>query len=227
MKQIFLDTETTGLEPKDGHRIVEVVAIACSNRRFADEETFHHFCNPERDIEQEAQSVHGLTADFLADKTVFADIANDLQDFLRDGEIIIHNAEFDCAFLDSEFERCGLPPVKSIAKKITCSLKLSRQKNITLRRHRLEDLCRHFGVDDSARTSHSALLDAKLLAQVYYAMMREQMPMAMKESITKMMVQPAAKVQLLAATAEELTAHEAYIESMEKDAKVEALWRAH
>ena len=222
MRQIFLDTETTGLSPRDGHRIIEVVALAYHQRRPLDDGCFHRFCNPQRDIDADAQKVHGISTEYLADKSVFSEIAPALQDFLRGGEIIIHNAAFDCEFLDAEFSRCGLPPMKQISGRITCSLVLSRQKN-PLRRHRLEDLCRHFGVDDSARVTHSALLDARLLAQVYYAMTREQMPMDIRAAAAE--IKPAAAVRLLTASPAEVAAHEAYLSDMEEESSLAAVWR--
>lgn len=224
MKQIFLDTETTGLSARDGHRIIEVVALAYHQRRPLDEGCFHRFCNPQRDIDAGAQKVHGISAEFLSDKPPFAEFAPILQDFLRGGEIIIHNAAFDCEFLDAEFARCELPPMKQISGRVTCSLEMSRRKNTALRHHRLEDLCRYWGVDDSARVKHSALLDAQLLAQVYYAMTREQMPMNMR-AVAAPAVTAAAAVRLVAAKPLEVAAHESYLDDMEKESSVTAIWR--
>ena len=182
-REIFLDTETTGLEVKNNHKIIEVAAIAYQNRKALDGGIFHSYCNPQRDIEVEAQKVHGMDASFLKDKPLFADIAQSLQDFLRGGDIYIHNAEFDCGFLDAEFKKCNLPPLESIAGSINCTVKISKQKNPHMHRHNLVTLCNHYKVDDSARTKHNALLDVKLLANVYYAMTREQMDIMMKAGI--------------------------------------------
>ena len=221
MKHVFLDTETTGLEAERGHRIVEVVAIAYENRRQDGE--FHSFCNPERAIDAQAQKVHGITPAFLQDKPVFSTIAEELAEFLRGNEIIIHNAEFDCAFLDAEFKLCKMKPVRDLCK-ITCSLELARRRVTGLRHYRLEDLCRHFGVDDSARVTHNARLDAQLLAGVYYAMMREQMPMTMRYE------NPVANVAAVPVIAAEVSdaeraVHEKYLDVMESENKVKPIWR--
>ena len=222
--KIFLDTETTGLDAEKGHRIIEIVAIAYENRQAISQDgIFHEFCNPQREIDVDAQKVHGLDAAFLADKPLFGDIAARLQDFLRDREIFIHNAAFDVAFLNKEFERCQLPKTEKIATNIVCTLEMSRLKN-AIRRHRLEDLCRHFNIDDSARTTHSALLDARLLAQVYFAMAREQMSIDItygKKNITN--VTAAAIISQLA-NADEIAAHQAYLEDMEAQTKIKPLW---
>ena len=224
MRQIFLDTETTGLEAERGHRIIEVVALSYQDRRQAEDDKFHHFCNPQRAIDAEAQKVHGIDSEFLADKPAFAEIAPALQDFLRGGEVVIHNAAFDRSFLDAEFARCKLPPTAEICK-IVCSLEMSRAKVPGLRHYRLEDLCRHFGVDDSARTTHNALLDAKLLAQMYFAMTREQMPMAMSYRAARRTPQRAAPIIARPASEKELAAHEAFLDAMEKETGAPPIWR--
>ena len=223
--QIFLDTETTGLEAERGHRIIEVVALRYAQRNVAADGEFHHFCNPQREIDADAQKVHGFSAESLADKPPFEEIAADLQLFLQDAEVIIHNAAFDCAFLDAEFKRCGLPMMNKICGKITCSLQLARQKVSGLRHYRLEDLCRHFGVDDSARTTHNALLDAKLLASVYFAMMREQMPMTMRYDVPTAAAVDVAPIIVAVASQSELAAHEQYLTDMQNETKTAPIWR--
>ena len=228
MKQIFLDTETTGLKVAEDHRIIEVVAMIYESRTSVEASIFHEYCNPERDISEGALSVHGMDQDFLADKPLFADIAENLQDFLRGGEIIIHNAAFDCDFLDYEFSRLSLPPVEKIADSIVCSLTLSRRVNLALRRHRLEDLCRHYNIDDSARTTHNALIDTRLLAQVYRAMTRGQIPMDIKMGSPEQQQQmdAAAPVLVRLATTEECAEHENYLRDMEADTGVKPMgWR--
>lgn len=221
MKHIFLDTETTGLEAERGHRIVEVVALAYENRQPKDD--FHSFCNPERAIDAQAQKVHGITPSFLEDKPIFSAIAKELAEFLDGNEIIIHNAEFDCAFLDAEFGRCKMPPIREICK-ITCSLELARRRVTGLRHYRLEDLCRHFGVDDSARVTHNARLDAELLAGVYFAMMREQMPMTMSYDNRALDIE-ASPVIASHLSEEERAAHERYMDIMESENDVKPIWR--
>lgn len=165
---IFLDTETTGYTG----RLIEVGAIACRNGQMTDDdETFQKYCNPQCPVDFGAYRVHGLSEKFLANKPLFKDVAKDLQEFLRGKNIVIHNSSFDVGVLDREFADCGLPPMKEVAASITCSLKLARKKLFGLESHSLDNLCRHFGVAGN-RTYHGALLDARLLAQVYFAMMR-------------------------------------------------------
>ena len=224
MRQIFLDTETTGLEVERGHRIVEVVALTYPDRRTNAFESIHFFCNPHRAIDADAKKVHGISDEFLADKPDFSEIAEQLQNFLQGGEVIIHNAAFDKGFLNSEFKICGMPPLEDICK-ITCSLEMSRLKNQGLRHHRLEDLCKHFGVDDSERTTHSALLDARLLAQVYFAMTREQIAMSMSRGAKAKDILQARKIISRAPSATELAAHELFLDAMEKDTGIKPLWR--
>jgi DNA polymerase-3 subunit epsilon len=169
-----------------------------------------------------------MGAEFLASKPRFAEIALALQNFLRDAELIIHNAAFDCDFLDSEFERLNMPPVRNITHNVLCTLNLSRRQNTFLRRHRLEDLCKHYGVDDSERTKHNALLDAKLLAEVYLHMTRGQLAMRMsllspiRASVTP---EKAVPVRFFAASEEEIAAHNAYLDTMEKETGVRPLWQ--
>ncbi len=224
MKQIFLDTETTGLGVERGHRVIEIAALAYCDRRGAAEE-LHYFCNPQREIDRGARDVHGITEEFLADKPLFADIAAELCEFLREGEIMIHNAEFDREFLDAEFKRCGMPPLSKFNPNITCTLEMSRQKNLGLSRHRLEDLCKHWGVDDSGRQTHNAMLDVRLLSQVYFAMSREQISMAMPDSAPSIEMPPPPPAALLAASAAECAAHEAYLNAMEKETGAPSVWR--
>lgn len=224
MRQIFLDTETTGLEAERGHRIIEVVALSYLDRRQTEAGRVHYFCNPHRAIDPDAQKVHGIDVEFLADKPDFSVVAEELRDFLRGGEVIIHNAAFDSGFLNAEFARCKLSPLEDICR-VVCSLEMSRAKVQGLRRHRLEDLCKHFGVDDSSRTTHNALLDAQLLAQVYFAMTREQMPMAMPSRGAPRMSLRAAPVITRAVSAQELAAHEAFLTAMEEETGVKPIWR--
>ena len=179
-REIFLDTETTGLTVEDKHRIIEVAAISYVNRKPLENGVFHSYCDPQREVPADAVEIHGMNNSFLTGKPLFADIAKLLQDFVRDGDVYIHNAEFDSKFLDNEFKAVGLPPLAEVAHSVSCTIKISKSKNPHMHRHNLDTLCRHYGVDDSARGKHNALLDVKLLANVYYAMTREQMAMGMK-----------------------------------------------
>ncbi|OIQ89571.1 DNA polymerase III subunit epsilon [mine drainage metagenome] len=172
MRQIFLDTETTGLYHAQGHRVIEVAAVEVVNRRLT-KNHFHYYLNPERDIDQGAQEVHGISLEFLQDKPHFADISKDLIAFIADSELIMHNAPFDVGFLNAEFGLMGLQPVEAIVAKVTDTLKIAKEMRPG-QRNNLDALCRHFGIDNSRRTLHGALLDAELLADVYMAMTRGQ-----------------------------------------------------
>lgn len=172
MKQIFLDTETTGLYPDQGHRIIEIAAIETVNRQLTGNH-FHQYINPERDIDPAAQEVHGITLDFLQDKPLFESIAKEFIAFIKDSELIIHNAPFDVGFLNSELGRLGLQPVHEVCGKITDTLKMAKDARPG-QRNNLDALCRHFEIDNSRRALHGALLDAELLAEVYMALTRGQ-----------------------------------------------------
>ncbi len=163
MREIVLDTETTGLDPYQGHRIVEIGCVELINR-IPTGTTYHVYVNPERDMPAEALAVHGLTSEFLADKKLFTEIADELVAFLGDAKLVIHNAGFDLAFLNAELERCTKPLITR--ERAIDTLTLAR------RRHpggpnKLDDLCLRYGIDNSRRTKHGALLDAELLAEVY------------------------------------------------------------
>lgn len=172
MRQIFLDTETTGLYPEQGHRVIEIAAIETVNRRPTGNH-FHQYLNPEREIDAAAQEVHGITLEFLQDKPLFESIADDFIQFVKDSELIIHNAPFDVGFLNSELGRLGLQPVATFCDKITDTLKMAKDARPG-QRNNLDALCRHFEIDNSRRTLHGALLDAELLAEVYMALTRGQ-----------------------------------------------------
>jgi DNA polymerase III subunit epsilon len=163
MREIVFDTETTGLDPYQGHRLVEIGCIEMLNR-FATGEVFHRYINPEREMPAEAEAVHGLTVAFLRDKPVFADIAVELIEFIGDSPLVAHNATFDLSFLNAELERVRHPPVQR--DRLVDTLILARRK-YPGSPNRLDDLCSRFGIDLSRRTRHGALLDAELLAEVY------------------------------------------------------------
>jgi DNA polymerase-3 subunit epsilon len=163
MREIVLDTETTGLDPYQGHRLVEVGCIELINR-IPSGQTFHRYLNPERDMPVEAFSVHGLSEEFLKDKPPFAEIAADLVAFMGDAQLVIHNAAFDIGFLNAELERAGHTPLRR--DRLVDTLLLARRK-FPGGQNRLDDLCARYGIDNSRRTKHGALLDAELLAEVY------------------------------------------------------------
>jgi DNA polymerase-3 subunit epsilon len=172
MKKIFLDTETTGLDPNQGHRIIEIAAVEMINRQLSNNQ-FHVYINPEREIDEAAQEVHGLTLDFLSDKALFQDIAQDFIDFIADSELIIHNAPFDLGFINMELGRIKKGEVEDYVEKVTDSLAMARELRPG-QRNNLDALCRHYGVDNSQRNLHGALLDSLLLSEVYIGMTRGQ-----------------------------------------------------
>lgn len=233
MRQVVLDTETTGLEPEAGHRIIEIGAVEIVGRRLTGRH-FHQYLNPDRAIDEGAQAVHGLTEEFLADKPRFADIAEPLQAFLSGAEVIIHNAPFDVGFLDAEWRRLSRRPESTASLcEITDSLILARRLHPG-QKNSLDALCRRYDVDNTQRTLHGALLDAELLADVFLAMTGGQTALGLGGEETKGMgaapeVIPATPKQwpttprvALSPGAE--AAHRAYLEGMEHSAGTPPLW---
>lgn len=163
MREIVLDTETTGLDPFQGHRVVEIGCIELFNR-IPTGQTFHRYINPQRDMPAEAFSVHGLSAEFLKAHPCFVEIVEDLIQFLGDAPLIIHNAAFDLAFLNAELERCGRPLI--VRERLVDTLLLARRKH-PAGPNSLDHLCSRYAIDNSRRTKHGALLDAEILAEVY------------------------------------------------------------
>jgi DNA polymerase-3 subunit epsilon len=163
MREIVLDTETTGLDPYQGHRLIEIGCVELLNR-IPTGQVFHHYVHPERDIPAEAFAVHGISADFLKDKPRFCEIADDLLAFLGDAPLVIHNAAFDYGFINAELERVAKPPVDR--GRLVDTLLLARRKH-PAGPNRLDDLCIRYRIDSSRRTKHGALLDAEILAEVY------------------------------------------------------------
>jgi DNA polymerase-3 subunit epsilon len=226
MRQIFLDTETTGLLPAQGHRIIEIAAVEVINRRVT-KNHFHVYMNPEREIDQGAQEVHGITLEFLQDKPAFADIVDEFLDFINGAELIIHNAPFDIGFLNAELGRIDRANVEHTCTSIIDTLKMAKDMRPG-QRNSLDALCRHFGIDNSKRTLHGALLDAELLADVYMAMTRGQESLmmdmvefsAISSEIAVVRSQP---LVVILADPEELLAHQAYLEGISKSGK--SLWQ--
>jgi DNA polymerase-3 subunit epsilon len=224
---VVLDTETTGLEAKEGHRIIEVGAIEVEARRIT-ERRFHHYVNPERDSDEGALAVHGLTRHFLEDKPKFGEIADDLLEFVKDAEVVIHNAAFDRDFLDAELARLGRPPFAQHCLKVTDSLQLARELHPG-KRNSLDALCERYQVSNAHRTLHGALLDAGLLAEVYLAMTRGQDSLTIDEMaddgvLANLGPIDADQLIVLAAGPDEIAAHEALLDGIEKEAKA-VVWR--
>ena len=172
MRQVFLDTETTGLNVADGDRIVEIGCVELENRRYTGR-TLHHYVNPQRSNHPDALRVHGISDEFLADKPPFAAVADELASFIAGAEVIIHNAAFDVGFLDAEFERLQRGRFATHAQAVNCSLQMARER-YPGKGNSLDALCRRLEVDNSHRELHGALLDARLLAEVYLNMTRGQ-----------------------------------------------------
>lgn len=220
MRQIFLDTETTGLSPALGHRIIEIAAIEVVNRRIT-QNHFHVYLNPDREIDQGAQEVHGITLEFLQDKPRFAEVADEFLDFVAGAELIIHNAPFDVGFLNAELGKIERANIEEACASITDTLKIAKD-NRPGQRNSLDALCRHFGIDNSKRTLHGALLDAELLADVYMAMTRGQESLMMdlveapSASGDMSVVVRSKPLTVLTANEDELAAHQEYLEGLTK-----------
>ena len=225
MRQIFLDTETTGLYPAQGHRIIEIAAIEVVNRRVTSNH-FHVYLNPDREIDPAAQEVHGITLEFLQDKPRFANVVHEFLDFVSDAELIIHNAPFDVGFLNMELGKLEKNAIEKTAGKITDTLKMAKDLRPG-QRNNLDALCRHFGINNAKRTLHGALLDAELLAEVYMAMTRGQDSLMMdlddhQELAANMALNDRTKpLVVLSANAEELESHQVYIASQKNG----SLWQ--
>lgn len=228
MRQIFLDTETTGLDPAQGHRIIEIAAVELIDRRPTNNH-FHVYLNPEREIDLGAQQVHGISLEFLQDKPHFADVAAELLDFIAGAELVIHNAPFDVGFLDRELGMMGLAGLRQGCAGIIDTLKMAKDMRPG-QRNNLDALCRHFGIDNSSRTLHGALLDAELLADVYLAMTRGQeslmMDIAAPTSADGDTPRAARYAPLRVVTAEqgELEAHQQYLAGLDQAAGGTCLW---
>ena len=217
MRQVFLDTETTGLDPNQGHRIIEIAAVEINNRQLS-ENQFHMYVNPERDIDAAAQEVHGITLEFLKDKSFFKDIAEDFLSFIRGSELIIHNAPFDIGFLNMELGRMGLSNVEDHIEKVTDSLVMARDLRPG-QRNNLDALCRAYKVDNSKRSQHGALLDAQLLSEVYLNMTRGQEDIAINFSQDEKKLNLGKvnqnQLKVVHANEEDISSHEAYLEKIQ------------
>jgi DNA polymerase III subunit epsilon len=230
MRQIILDTETTGLEPELGHRIIEVAGVELVNRQFTGN-NFQRYFNPERESEAGALEIHGLTREFLSDKPRFRDVAAEFLDYLAGAELIIHNSAFDIAFLNRELDLANLKPITDYCTVIVDSLRMARDLHPG-KRNGLDALCERYQVDNSARTLHGALLDARLLAEVYLCMTRGQESLIMEAELPAAAAAAAAEAILstlelvvLRATEEELAAHARQLADIDKISGGACVWR--
>jgi DNA polymerase-3 subunit epsilon len=226
MRQIFLDTETTGLESKLGHRIVEVAAVEMLNRRLTGKR-FHNYLNPEREVEAGALQVHGLTNDFLQDKPLFLDITRELLEFIDGAELIMHNAPFDVGFLNNELGLAKLQPLENYCHSITDTLKMAKELHPG-KRNNLNALCERYQINNSKRVLHGALLDAELLAEVYLAITRGQESLVMEISFPQpdININPH-DIELISlpANTEELELHIEQLELIDRESKGACLWK--
>ncbi len=230
MRQIVLDTETTGLSAADGDRIIEIGCVELLHRKLTGNNR-HYYLNPQRDIHEDALRVHGISLEFLQDKPLFAAVADDLVDYLQGAELIIHNAAFDIGFLNSELARLKRPPVRDWVSGVIDTLAMAKEM-YPGKRNGLDALCDRLGVDNSGRTLHGALLDAELLADVYINLTRGQDallidmdsgPSASGEGM-RLNLQ-SFELPVIAASAQEMEAHARLLEELDKASKGKTVWR--
>jgi len=230
MRQIILDTETTGLEPRLGHRIIELAGVELINRRLTGNH-FHRYLNPDREIDEGAMQVHGITPEFLQDKPRFGDVVAEFLDYIRGAELVIHNAPFDTGFLNAELEKLGLPPIRQHCSGVVDTLAMAREMRPG-QRNSLDALCKHFGVDNSSRTLHGALLDCELLGTVYLALTRGQESLMMvavesdaEQSQARANTSRARPVKALVPE-QESVAHLAILDAINTESRGACLWLA-
>jgi len=238
MRQIVLDTETTGLKVEEGHRVIELGCVELLNRRRT-HRTLHHYLQPDREIDPGAQEVHGISTEMLAGKPRFADVAQEFLDFIGDAELVIHNAEFDLGFLDAELQLLGPrspgsePPRIGGLRSVVDTLALARRLHPG-QRNNLDALCKRYGVDNAGREFHGALLDAQLLADVYLAMTGGQAALLLEQgageagsrpSVARLVVREDLHLTVVRASAEELEAHERHLALLDQRSGGKTLWR--
>lgn len=228
MRQIVLDTETTGLYPDQGHRIIEIAAIELTGRKVSTRR-FHRYLNPEREIDAKAQEVHGLTLERLQDEPKFSEVAPALLEFISGAELIIHNAPFDVGFLNKELELIGLPPISRHCPSVIDTLKFAKELHPG-KKNSLDALCDRYEIDNSHRTLHGALLDTELLAEVYLAMTRGQESLLAEEETTQEVQvgmlgdTPRLPMQVLRASEDEMTIHAQVLADIDKASKGTCMW---
>ncbi len=232
MRQIVLDTETTGLEPKQGHRIIEIGCVEIINRRKTNKH-YHQYINPDREIDEGAYNVHGISNEFLADKPRFKDIAQEFVNFIRDSELIIHNAPFDVGFIDHELRKLGIKwgKIEHFCT-VTDTLTMAREKHPG-QKNNLDALCKRYEIDNSKRDLHGALLDAQILLDVYLAMTGGQEALALgsmeeeeaaEQNAIRLNDENRKPLPLVKPTKEELAAHEKYLEFLRDQSGGKCMW---
>ena len=231
MRQIFLDTETTGLSAENGDRIIEIGCVELVNRKLTGN-NLHFYLNPERDSHEDALKVHGISNEFLRDKPKFAELAQQIVEYIHGAELIIHNAPFDIGFLNKELERVGKPPIATYIEGVRDTLVMAKEM-FPGKRNSLDALCDRFGVDNSGRTLHGALLDAELLADVFICMTRGQDALLIEEqgqenqgpSVTHVDLTQLA-LPVIRASEQEQSAHDAVLLDLDKSSSGKTLWRS-
>jgi DNA polymerase-3 subunit epsilon len=231
MRQIVLDTETTGLNPRTGDRVIEIGCVEILNRKLTGN-NLHFYVNPERDSDEAALAVHGLTTEFLSDKPKFHEIAEELREFVKDAELIIHNAPFDLGFLNHEFERLGLPPFIDHCGGVIDTLVHAKELHPG-KRNSLDALCDRYGISNAHRKLHGALLDSELLADVYLAMTRGQNMLSMDVEVEAagggelLDAGPLGEIIVVSPSADELAEHDNVLAALDKGVKGECVWRKY
>ena len=230
MRQVVLDTETTGLEFRLGDRVIEIGCVELADRKLTGRR-FHCYINPEREVEAGALAVHGLTSEFLQDKPKFAEIVDGFIDFVRGAELIIHNAAFDIGFINNELALTGLEPVEQTCAGVVDTLRLARELHPG-RKNSLDALCDRYSIDNSGRTLHGALLDAELLAEAYLAMTRGQESLIIELEAAPGAATPATlsgerpPLHVVRASEEELAEHERVLAEIAKESRGKCVWLA-
>jgi len=231
MRQIFLDTETTGLSPENGDRIVEIGCVELLNRKLTGK-NLHFYLNPERDSHEDALKVHGISNEFLKDKPKFGEIADELLEYLQGADVLIHNAPFDVGFINKELELQKRPPIKTYVNSVADTLAMAKDM-FPGKRNSLDALCDRLGVDNSGRTLHGALLDAELLADVYIYMTRGQDALLIEvedssdvKKRTDAIDMQSLKLMVISASEQELIAHEEVLVQIDKASNGQTLWRS-
>ena len=229
MRQIVLDTETTGLNPRTGDRIIEVGCVEIFNRKLTGN-NFHRYINPERESDEGALAVHGLTTEFLSDKPKFKEIAEELREFIAGAEVIIHNAPFDLGFLNHEFTRLGMRPFVEHCSGVIDTLVQAKELHPG-KRNSLDALCDRYEISNAHRKLHGALLDSELLADVYLAMTRGQNSLTMDVEVEAAAIGdvldavPLGEIIVVSASAVEVAAHDALLLGLDKNVKGQCVWR--
>jgi DNA polymerase-3 subunit epsilon len=231
MRQIFLDTETTGLSPENGDRIVEIGCVELVNRKLTGK-NLHFYLNPERDSHEDALKVHGISNEFLKDKPKFGEIADELLEYLQGADVLIHNAPFDVGFINKELELQKRSPIKTYVNSVADTLAMAKDM-FPGKRNSLDALCDRLGVDNSGRTLHGALLDAELLADVYIYMTRGQDALLIEvedssdsKKLADAIDMQSLKLTVISASEQELGAHEEVLLQIDKASNGHTLWRS-